>query len=154
MQASFKVHCSSHAPRAISPISKDLFVSPIVTVCLLFSGYLTSCSFDYLTKETRGRVMIFLFFSAAWVAPFCVISYCYIRICRVVLHVRAQSSVDVDSSRHCKESEKRRTELKVCIAVLCVDFSTSMSYWKNQIQHKKLGYDWLNRFSVQDLNST
>jgi len=34
-----------------------------------------------------------------------------------------------------------------------MDLSTDMSYWRNQMQHKKLRYDSENRFSVQGLNS-
>ncbi|XP_068222976.1 uncharacterized protein [Palaemon carinicauda] len=47
-------------------------------------GYLTSCSFDYLTTLTRTRVYIFSFFVAAWVLPLYIISFSYISIVNTV----------------------------------------------------------------------
>ncbi|XP_064081546.1 opsin Rh5-like isoform X2 [Macrobrachium nipponense] len=47
-------------------------------------GFLTSCSFDYLTTSTRTRVYIFSFFVAAWVLPLYIISFSYISIVNTV----------------------------------------------------------------------
>ncbi len=43
-------------------------------------GYLTSCSFDYLSDDVSTRVFILTFFVAAWVVPFLIITYCYTAI--------------------------------------------------------------------------
>lgn len=51
-------------------------------------GYLTSCSFDYLSNDVWTRVFIFIFFIGAWLYPLSVISFCYAAIIRAVYHVR------------------------------------------------------------------
>lgn len=40
-------------------------------------GYLTSCSFDYLSTELVSRLFIVAFFTAAWVVPFILITLSY-----------------------------------------------------------------------------
>lgn len=40
-------------------------------------GYLTSCSFDYLSKDLVSRVYIFAFFTAAWIVPLTMIVTSY-----------------------------------------------------------------------------
>lgn len=59
-------------------------------------GYLTSCSFDYLSDDTATRIFILIFFLAAWVCPLAAIAYCYTAIIRAVYHVR--QNVTCDSS--------------------------------------------------------
>ncbi|KAL4716659.1 hypothetical protein ACJJTC_008294 [Scirpophaga incertulas] len=86
-------------------------------------GYLTSCSFDYLTEETPPRYFILVFFCAAWVAPFCTISFCYLSIFREVVFKRNISTSNQEqrlSSRHVKERAKRRAEIKLAILVIAV----------------------------------
>lgn len=51
-------------------------------------GYLTSCSFDYLSEDTGTRIFILVFFIAAWVCPLAAIAFCYAAIIRAVYHVR------------------------------------------------------------------
>lgn len=86
-------------------------------------GYLTSCSFDYLTEETSPRYFIFVFFCAAWVAPFCTISFCYISIFRAVVFNRNIATKNEEqrlSSRHVKERTKRKAEIKLAVLVMAV----------------------------------
>lgn len=86
-------------------------------------GYLTSCSYDYLTEEFSPRCFIFVFFCAAWLAPFCTISFCYISIFRVVVCNRNMSSNNDEqrlSSRHVKERTKRKAEIKLAFLVMAV----------------------------------
>ncbi|XP_046429454.1 melanopsin-like isoform X1 [Neodiprion fabricii] len=84
-------------------------------------GYLTSCSFDYLTPEPRVKAFILCFFVAAWLLPFCLISFCYIGILRVVMaarHLNVGDQVVETSNKHCREEEKRRTELRLAFVVI------------------------------------
>ncbi|KAI8424366.1 hypothetical protein MSG28_002894 [Choristoneura fumiferana] len=86
-------------------------------------GYLTSCSFDYLTDELPPRYFIFTFFCAAWVAPFITISFCYVNIFRVVVCNRSVSTKNQEqrlSSRHVKEQVKRKAEIKLAALVIVV----------------------------------
>uniref|UniRef100_A0AAU8BC23 Opsin n=1 Tax=Conopomorpha sinensis TaxID=940481 RepID=A0AAU8BC23_9NEOP len=86
-------------------------------------GYLTSCSFDYLTDDLKPRYFIFAFFCAAWVAPFCTIIFCYLNILRIVVCQRNVSINKCDrrlSSRHVKEQVKRKAELKLAGLVIVV----------------------------------
>jgi r-opsin len=86
-------------------------------------GYLTSCSFDYLTEETAPRYFIFVFFCAAWLAPFCTISFCYVRIFRVVASNRNIATSNQEqrlSTRHVKERAKRKAEIKLAFLVMAV----------------------------------
>lgn len=77
-------------------------------------GYLTSCSFDYLTPDFNNRIFIFIFFVAAWVIPFSVITVCY---CNIFLEVIRTGSA---SCRHGQEVEKRRTEIRLAGMVIGV----------------------------------
>uniref|UniRef100_T1K9J3 G-protein coupled receptors family 1 profile domain-containing protein n=2 Tax=Tetranychus urticae TaxID=32264 RepID=T1K9J3_TETUR len=43
-------------------------------------GYLTSCSFDYLSKDLVSRIYIFAFFTAAWIVPLTLIVTSYVGI--------------------------------------------------------------------------
>ncbi|XP_065574983.1 opsin Rh4-like [Artemia franciscana] len=43
-------------------------------------GYLTSCSFDYLTDNVQNRIFIFAFFFGAWCLPCFIILFSYINI--------------------------------------------------------------------------
>lgn len=86
-------------------------------------GYLTSCSFDYLTNELSPRYFIFIFFCAAWLAPFCTISFCYLNIIRVVVYTRNIAMKNQEqrlSTRHIKEKVKRKAEIKLAILVITV----------------------------------
>ena len=73
-------------------------------------GYLTSCSFDYLSSSFNSRLFIFIFFLAAWFVPFCIITVCYVGILRVVVMARNVEHIvgGGDSSRHEKKSSEVR----------------------------------------------
>ncbi|XP_075216486.1 uncharacterized protein LOC142321889 [Lycorma delicatula] len=77
-------------------------------------GYLTSCSFDYLTPDMNNRIFIFIFFIAAWVIPFSVITVCYCGIFREVIKTGSASC------RRGQEAEKRRIEIRLAGMVVGV----------------------------------
>ncbi|XP_068631005.1 opsin, ultraviolet-sensitive-like [Battus philenor] len=86
-------------------------------------GYLTSCSFDYLTEEMGPRYFIFIFFCAAWLMPFCTISFCYTSILQVVIckrNITTKNQEEKLSSRHVKEKAKRKAEIKLARLVIVV----------------------------------
>lgn len=47
-------------------------------------GYLTSCSFDYLSENMQHRMFVFIFFLASWLFPLIVIMFSYANIFRIV----------------------------------------------------------------------
>lgn len=85
-------------------------------------GFLTSCSFDYLTDEIPPRYFIFAFFCAGWLVPLSIISFCYTRILSIVVGKRNISSKSHEqlSSRHVKEQVKRKAEVKLAGLVIVV----------------------------------
>ncbi|CAK1545840.1 unnamed protein product [Leptosia nina] len=86
-------------------------------------GFLTSCSFDYLTDELSPRYFIFAFFCAAWFIPLCIICFCYTRILRIVIGSRNMNNKNQEekmSSRHVKEQTKRKAEIKLAGLVIAV----------------------------------
>lgn len=86
-------------------------------------GYLTSCSYDYLTDNQKAKVFILVFFVAAWVVPFILITYCYYTILRIAIlkrDLKRGNSRFRDSSIHMKEEEKRKQEIKLAFVVFCV----------------------------------
>ncbi|KAH8406333.1 hypothetical protein KR215_011415 [Drosophila sulfurigaster] len=73
-------------------------------------GYLTTCSFDYLNKETPARIFMALFFVAAYCIPLTSIVYSYFYILKVVFTAnRIQSSKD-----------KAKTEQKLTFIVAAI----------------------------------
>lgn len=85
-------------------------------------GYLTSCSFDYLTDLPPIRYFILIFFFAAWVLPFSVITFSYTNIVQVVVRRSIQSKMERESFRHVREEDKRKQEIKLAGIVLGVIF--------------------------------
>lgn len=69
-------------------------------------GYLTSCSFDYLSEDIKTRIFILIFFIAAWVCPLVVIAYCYAAIIQAVYYVR--QNVTCDASDPANDVDKKR----------------------------------------------
>lgn len=78
-------------------------------------GYLTSCSFDYMTDEKKGKGFILMFFTAAWCIPFTTISYCYVKILMAVW-----VTSEMAASRFGQEEEKRKTEIRLGYVVIGV----------------------------------
>lgn len=72
-------------------------------------GYLTSCSFDYLTSDIWSKAFILAFFCAAWVIPFILITFCYVRICMIVI------KSGMSASRHAAQQKKRNIEIRLCV---------------------------------------
>lgn len=81
-------------------------------------GYLTSCSFDYLTKDFHSRIAVFVFFVAAWIVPISIILCSYLALYKVVFKTRGRQMNNM--TRHCREIEIRRPELKAAVTVICV----------------------------------
>ncbi|EEB19925.1 class A rhodopsin-like G-protein coupled receptor GPRop3, putative [Pediculus humanus corporis] len=82
-------------------------------------GYLTSCSFDYLTQDTASRLTIFVFFVAAWIVPLSIILGSYMALYKVVLKARG-THFNTVMTRHCKDIEIQRPELKAAVTVICI----------------------------------
>lgn len=74
-------------------------------------GYLTSCSFDYLSDDFETKIFILVFFFAAWVCPLAVIAYCYTAIIQAVYYVRqnvtSNTSALVSSDANSRSSPPR-----------------------------------------------
>ena len=51
-------------------------------------GYLTGCSFDYLSNELSSKIFVLVFFIGAWMVPLIIIIYSYSSIIGAVAHVR------------------------------------------------------------------
>lgn len=86
-------------------------------------GYLTSCSFDYLTNSLKAKIFIFVFFVAAWVLPFLLISYSYINILIVVIVARnviQSDPIGKESVKHVNVEERKKQEIKLALIVLLV----------------------------------
>lgn len=86
-------------------------------------GYLTSCSYDYLTEDYNARLFIFVFCIAAWVMPLILISYCYMTILSVVMAQKKFTGgigITTESTRHVKQTEKKKQEIRLAIVVFMV----------------------------------
>lgn len=81
-------------------------------------GYLTSCSFDYISEKFQVKIFILLYFVAAWLLPFIVITFSYVNIWRAVLETR--SVKNEESARNIKAEEKRRQDIKLAVTILLV----------------------------------
>ncbi|EDV51531.1 opsin, ultraviolet-sensitive [Drosophila erecta] len=73
-------------------------------------GFLTTCSFDYLNKETPARIFMALFFVAAYCIPLTTIVYSYFYILKVVF----------TASRIQSNKDKAKTEQKLAFIVAAI----------------------------------
>ncbi|XP_032796187.2 opsin-2 [Daphnia magna] len=78
-------------------------------------GYLTSCSFDYLSDDVKTRIFILVFFVAAWVVPFCTITGCYTAIVWYVRKARIELSHQQSATRNAAAGW-RQSNIEVVIA--------------------------------------
>lgn len=81
-------------------------------------GFLTSCSFNYLSDELRDRVFIMSFFVAAWCVPMIIVCRCYIGIVISVsetqrLFLNHAQSLQEKIGRDRNIENKRRLEIKL-----------------------------------------
>nr|CAI5817365.1 unnamed protein product [Callosobruchus analis] len=88
-------------------------------------GYLTTCSFDYLTDSKKIKIFIIVFFVAAWVVPFILISFSYGNILKVVTSRTITSKRGRESFRHMRQEMNKRQE----ITVARVAFSTILLWF-------------------------
>lgn len=75
-------------------------------------GYLTSCSFDYLSDELASRLFILTFFTAAWVVPLILITVSYVGIICAVRRnenafKRTQNALNNDKGSSLYRASKR-----------------------------------------------
>ncbi|XP_047485265.1 uncharacterized protein LOC125036587 isoform X2 [Penaeus chinensis] len=104
-----------------SSIFSSIPLLGIVGINYTPEGYLTSCSFDYLSHATRTRVYIFSFFIAAWLLPLNIIFFSYVSIVVTVSKQERQSYTcqgNVGSSsfknfKHQSVKRKKSVELKL-----------------------------------------
>lgn len=82
-----------------------------------YEGYLTSCSFDYLTEDPMIKNFIIVFFCAAWAVPLTLISFSYINIMKVVSARARSQKRGTDSFRHVKEEDSKKQEIKLALIV-------------------------------------
>lgn len=88
-------------------------------------GFLTSCSFNYLSDELSDRIFIMSFFVAAWCVPMFIICCCYIGIVRSVSETQklflhhAQSLNDRTSTDRTAENQ-RKLEIKLAKISFCL----------------------------------
>lgn len=85
-------------------------------------GYLTSCSFDYLSPEKEVKIFILVYFCAAWILPFAIITFSYAHILNIVLARSMSTKQQRESFRHIREENKRKQEIKLSLTVLSVIF--------------------------------
>ncbi|KAK4290230.1 hypothetical protein Pmani_036857 [Petrolisthes manimaculis] len=79
-------------------------------------GFLTTCSFDYLSDVTNTRIYIFSFFVAAWVLPLNVISFSYLSIVTTVSREERYCDTCQDtfnSFKHQSIKKKKSVEMKL-----------------------------------------
>lgn len=76
-------------------------------------GYLTSCSFDYLSNDDKDKQFILVFFMVAWCIPFTIILYCYIKILMAVW-----MTTEIVTSRVGQQEEKRKTDIRLGYMVI------------------------------------
>lgn len=83
-------------------------------------GFLTSCSFDYLSEDPGSRILIVVFFFAAWIVPVSIIITSYTAIYRIILKTHRKNTF---KERHCRKIDARNTEMKaavIIIAIICL----------------------------------
>ncbi|XP_060524824.1 opsin, ultraviolet-sensitive-like [Cylas formicarius] len=85
-----------------------------------YEGFLTSCSFDYLSETRAVRYFILAYFTAAFIVPMSAITFSYIGIVKVVGSRSIGSKRE--SFRHVTEEDKHKQELKLAVVVLLVIF--------------------------------
>ena len=78
-------------------------------------GYLTSCSFDYLSDDSTTRIFILIFFLAAWLVPFTVIASCYAAIIQSVGSSRKSLTIDQHNSHVHTHDDSKTSKLDVYI---------------------------------------
>jgi r-opsin len=86
-------------------------------------GYLTSCSFDYLSRDFSSRMYIFIFFIGAFCVPMAIIAFSYIGIVFVVKRSRLvfnESKADSQGTSFSKFQNQRNNEIKLAKIAFCL----------------------------------
>ncbi len=86
-------------------------------------GYLTSCSYDYLSRDFVSRMYIFIFFIGAFCVPMGIIAYSYIGIIFVVKKSRLafnESKTDSQGTSFSKFQSQRSNEIKLAKIAFCL----------------------------------
>ncbi|GFS87844.1 opsin, ultraviolet-sensitive [Nephila pilipes] len=88
-------------------------------------GYLTSCSFDYLTDELESQIFVMCFFVAAWCVPMIIVCRCYAGILISVnenqqIFLHHSQNYDVPD-RNVENQKKLEMKLvKICFALILI----------------------------------
>uniref|UniRef100_I6TPU8 Onychopsin n=1 Tax=Euperipatoides rowelli TaxID=49087 RepID=I6TPU8_EUPRO len=90
-------------------------------------GFLTTCSFDYLSQDIFNRAFVFGLFIGAYAFPLAVIVYCYFYIVKEVAKHEAEfkkkaKEMNVASLRGNEEFMKKRREIKTAKIALSIIF--------------------------------
>lgn len=89
-------------------------------------GYLTSCSFDYLSDDFNSRIYIFIFFIGAFVVPMAIIIYSYIGIVfvvkrsRLVFNESKTEGSGKEGTNFAKFQTQRNNEIKLAKIAFCL----------------------------------
>ena len=88
-------------------------------------GFLTSCSFNYLSDDLGDRIFIMCFFVAAWCIPVFIICCCYIGIVKSVsetqrLFLHHSQSLNDKTSTDRNVENQRKLEVKLAKISFCL----------------------------------
>lgn len=64
----------------------------------MLEGYLTSCTFDYMTDNLETKMFVFILWVWCWVFPLIVIVFCYGKITAEVMSHEAKLKEQVSDS--------------------------------------------------------
>uniref|UniRef100_A0A1B0CVX4 Putative 7 transmembrane receptor n=1 Tax=Lutzomyia longipalpis TaxID=7200 RepID=A0A1B0CVX4_LUTLO len=70
-------------------------------------GYLTCCTFDYMSASVEATIFLMIYFICAWCLPFLTIAFCYMQIMRAVAFTNRLQCTKV----------RNKTELKLSAVV-------------------------------------
>lgn len=70
-------------------------------------GYLTGCSFDYLSNDLAPRIFILIFFIGAWVIPLSITLYSYFSITRVIAQSR-RNVAQIGNQGNCNNAPNKK----------------------------------------------
>ncbi|KAA0192421.1 hypothetical protein HAZT_HAZT009348 [Hyalella azteca] len=73
-------------------------------------GFITSCSFDYLSRDRNNTIFIWSFFVAAWVVPLVTISYSYTNIVRIVAENLPQNGTNCELRKSAPQRYEAQAE--------------------------------------------
>lgn len=83
-------------------------------------GFMTSCTFDYLTRTTENIAFVWFLFAGGFVLPVMVVATCYVNIVLVVFQQADQmAKIATKGSSSDRARKKRRREMTTAKIVAC-----------------------------------